>query len=143
MSVRVAFVRDAPPLSERPVLSASADVAAFVRQHLPLDIQREWCAALLLDTQHKVIDLHIISVGSLTASVVHPREVFREAIVASAAALIVMHNHPSGVAAPSSDDRALTQRLHAAGEIVGIRLVDHVIVTAAEHFSFVDAGELL
>jgi DNA repair protein RadC len=77
-----------------------------------------------------------VSVGTLTASLVHPREVFREAIRSAAAAILLVHNHPSGDPAPSEDDRSVTRRLQAAGELVGIRVLDHVIVSEGGFYSF-------
>jgi DNA repair protein RadC len=91
--------------------------------------------ALLLDTRHRLICTRIISVGSLDASVAHPREIFREALLAGAAALVVFHNHPSGDVTPSKDDVDLTYRLRAAGEVVGVELIDHLILADAEYCS--------
>ena len=82
-----------------------------------------------------------VSVGTLTASLVHPREVFREAIRAAAAAVLLVHNHPSGDPSPSEEDRTVTERLVSAGELLGIRVVDHLIVAEGGHFSFREAGE--
>ena len=90
--------------------------------------QKEHFLALLLDTRNQLIKIAEISVGSLDTSIVHPREVFKEAISASAAAVIFVHNHPSGDPAPSEDDIGLTKRLAEAGEIVGIDVLDHVII---------------
>ena len=81
-----------------------------------------------------------VSVGSLTASIVSPREVFKPAIVGSAAALLLAHNHTSGDPAPSAEDIELTKRLRDAGELLGIRVLDHVILGDGKHYSFVDAG---
>jgi DNA repair protein RadC len=81
-----------------------------------------------------------VSVGTLTASLVHPREVFREAIRNAAAALLLVHHHPSGDPSPSAEDRSVTDRLVAAGRLLGIRVVDHVIVADGGYFSFQEAG---
>lgn len=81
-----------------------------------------------------------VSVGTLTASLVHPREVFREAIRNAAAALLLVHHHPSGDPSPSAEDRSVTDRLVAAGCLLGIRVVDHVIVADGGYFSFQEAG---
>ena len=99
-------------------------------------LHRESFQSLLLDGRHRLISIHEISLGTLTASLVHPREVFREAIRNAAAAILIVHNHPSGDPSPSQEDRAVTLRLQAAGELVGIRVVDHVIVSAGGYFSF-------
>jgi DNA repair protein RadC len=98
-------------------------------------LDREVFVALLLDGRNQVLGFNTVSVGSLTAALVHPREVFKPAILANAAAIILVHNHPSGTADPSAEDRALTERLEHAGELLGIRVVDHVVVGDAEYRS--------
>lgn len=90
----------------------------------------EQFVALYLDSKNRVIRAEIVSSGTLGASLVHPRELYAPAIEARAAALIVGHNHPSGDPAPSPEDRTVTQRLRDAGELLGIAMLDHVIVTA-------------
>jgi len=90
--------------------------------------KKEYFLALLLDTRNQLIKVSEIAVGSLDTSIVHPREVFKEAISASAAAVIFVHNHPSGDPEASEDDIKLTKRLAEAGELVGIEGLDHIIV---------------
>ena len=90
--------------------------------------KKEYFLAVLLDTRNQLIKTAEISIGSLDSSIVHPREVFKEAISASAAAVIFVHNHPSGDTEASEDDIRLTKRLAEAGEIVGIDVLDHVII---------------
>ena len=99
---------------------------------------REAFCALLLNARHLVIAFHVISIGSLNSATVHPREVFRPAIAAGAAAMVVAHHHPSGDVSPSPEDRKITERLIAAGELLGIQVLDHVIVTLQRHYSFSD-----
>jgi DNA repair protein RadC len=111
----------------RPVVKTPEDVAALVKSRLK-DKKREYFLALLLDTRNQLIRTAEISIGSLDSSIVHPREVFKEAITASAAAVIFVHNHPSGDTEASEDDISLTKRLVEAGEIVGIDVLDHVII---------------
>jgi len=82
----------------------------------------------MLDTKHRVIRTKVLSVGSLDTTVVHPREVFREAASAAAAAIVLFHNHPSGDPTPSHDDVELTHRLRAAGQLLGIPIIDHVVI---------------
>ena len=96
----------------------------------------------MLDTKHRVIRIKIVSSGSLDATVVHPREVFREAASAAAAAIVLFHNHPSGDPTPSSDDLALTTRMVNAGDIMGIDVVDHLILADQKYFSLVESGRL-
>jgi len=103
------------------------DIVALVKSRLK-GKKKEHFLALLLDTRNRLIKTAEISIGSLDTSVVHPREVFKEAISASAAAVIFVHNHPSGDPTASEDDIGLTKRLAEAGEIVGIDVLDHVII---------------
>jgi DNA repair protein RadC len=95
---------------------------------------------ILLDTKHRVLRITLLSVGTLDASIVHPREVFREAASGGAAAVVVFHNHPSGDPTPSGDDVALTRRLITAGELMGITVLDHVIVAENAFFSLRERG---
>ena len=97
---------------------------------------------LLLDTKHRVIRTSVVSVGSLDASVAHPREVFREAATVGAAAMVLFHNHPSGDPTPSKDDVALTRRLVRAGELMGIEVLDHVIVAEGAYHSMQEQKDL-
>ncbi len=104
------------------------------------DKKKEYFLALLLDTRNQLIKVAEISVGSLDSSIVHPREVFKEAISASAAAVIFAHNHPSGDAEASPDDIELTKRLAEAGELVGIEVLDHIIVGGKKYSSLKRKG---
>ncbi len=115
------------PNGRRPVIDSQDAAAALVRPHL-LDKKKEHFVALLLDNRHQLIRMSPIAIGSLSATVVHPRELFKEAIAASAAAIIVAHNHPSGDPDPSAHDLDLTRRLVEAGALLGIEVLDHLIV---------------
>ena len=95
---------------------------------------------MLLDGRNKIIKDVTISEGSLTKSIVHPREVIKEATKESAAALIFVHNHPSGESKPTKDDIEITERLIKACDIVGIRVLDHIIIGANDYYSFADEG---
>ncbi len=106
------------------------------------DELREHFVCLYLNARHQVIEKQIISIGSLSASIVHPREVFQSAVLHSAASIIVAHNHPSGDVSPSADDIQLTKRLVKAAEIMGIDLLDHVIIASDDFLSFKDQGLL-
>ena len=98
---------------------------------------------ILLDQKNKVIGIHTVSIGSLTASIVHPRETFKIAILANCASIILGHNHPSGSPQPSREDRALTTRLVEGGKLLGISVLDHVIIgDENKYFSFADEGLL-
>ena len=99
-----------------------------------LDKYREHFIGIYLDARLKAKKAILISLGSLNASIVHPREVFRPAICSASASIILLHNHPSGDTEPSTDDLAVTKRLEQAGAILGIELVDHIIFTATGKF---------
>lgn len=122
----------------RPRLLTPVQVAAYL---LPLfgGHRVERFGIALLDAKRRLIRATILSVGSLDTSVVHPREVFREAIVASAAGIVAFHNHPSGDPLPSGEDVLLTHRLMRAGDVMGIELLDHVILGDGRWYSFKDA----
>ena len=105
-------------------------IAAAVFAKLLADRGRETVAALLLATSHRPLGLHIVSVGTLDAAPVHPREVFKAAVLANAANLIIAHNHPSGDPTPSRADHEMLRRLARAGALLGIRGLDYIIVGA-------------
>lgn len=119
--------RLAQPEGSRQLVETAEAAAELLRPHL-LDKQKEHVVALLLDNRHRLIRLSPIAIGSLSASLVHPRELFKDAIAASAAALIVAHNHPSGDPQPSAHDVELTERLMEAGRLLGIEVLDHLIL---------------
>ena len=97
---------------------------------------------LHLDGKNRIICMDIVSVGSLNQSIVHPRSVFMTACLSNAAAIILVHQHPTGDPTPSSEDIAITRRLKEAGEIMGIKILDHIIVGDGEYLSFVERGLL-
>jgi DNA repair protein RadC len=105
-------------------------------------VNREVFLSLHLNTKNQLIREVLVSIGSLSTSVVHPREVFSAAVRDSSAALIFLHNHPSGDPAPSREDRECTQRLCRAGKILGIRVLDHIILGHEDYFSFADSGQM-
>jgi DNA repair protein RadC len=100
----------------------------------------EQFGVVLLDTKHRVIRTTIVTVGTLDASIVHPREIFREATAGGAAAIVVFHNHPSGDPEPSKEDIDLTHRLVAAGLLMGIDVIDHVILANVRYCSMKEEG---
>lgn len=106
------------------------------------DSRKEYFLTLLLDGKNRIIRRVQVSEGSLNQSIVHPREVFIPAVKESAAAVILVHNHPTGDPAPSSEDIAVTRRLREAGEIMGIKVLDHIIVGDGEYLSFAERGLL-
>lgn len=129
------------PLSTGTRISSSSDL---FRHFHPLlrDLKHELFKVVLLDAKNMVLKESTVSEGSLTLSIVHPREVFALAIRESAAGVIFLHNHPSGDPTPSVEDRRLTDRLVEAGAILGIRVLDHMIVGDGRYISFADEGWL-
>ena len=131
----------AVPLSTGTRVSSSADL--FKHFHPALrDLKREVFKVVLLDAKNTVMKETTVSEGSLTLSVVHPREVFTLAVRESAAGVIFLHNHPSGDPSPSPEDRQLTDRLVIAGGLLGIRVLDHLIIGDNRYVSFADQGWL-
>lgn len=107
------------------------------------DLQRETKEHFLvlhLDGKNRIICLDRVSTGSLNQSIVHPREVFKGALLSSAAAVVLVHNHPSGDPTPSTEDREITRRLREVGDLVGIKVLDHVIVGEGRYVSFSELG---
>ncbi|HXG89035.1 MAG TPA: DNA repair protein RadC [Vicinamibacterales bacterium] len=122
-------------LGERPRLNTPTEVGRYL---LPLygGHREERFGVLMLNAKNRVIKTETLSVGSLDSSIAHPREIFRAAAMASAFAIAVFHNHPSGDPSPSPDDVALTAQLVRAGEVMGIPLLDHIILGEGRWFSF-------
>jgi DNA repair protein RadC len=131
----------AVPVSTGTKISSSAEL---FRHFHPLlrDLKRELFKVILLDAKNTVIKETTVSEGSLTLSIVHPREVFALAVRESAAGVIFLHNHPSGDPTPSAEDRRLTDRLVTAGDVLGIRVLDHMVIGDGRYVSFADEGWL-
>ena len=104
------------------------------------DANKEIFVAFYLNTKNEVIAREIISIGILNASLIHPRETFRGAILHNANSIILAHNHPSGTTDPSAEDKNVTQQLQQAGEILGIKLLDHIITTRNNYISLKELG---
>ena len=131
----------AGPLTKGAKITSSRDL--FTHYHPTLrDLRHEVFKVVLLDAKHAIMRDATVSEGSLTLSIVHPREVFTLAVKESAAAVIFLHNHPSGDPTPSQEDRVLTARLVSAGEVLGIRVLDHLVVGDGRYVSFADQGWL-
>jgi DNA repair protein RadC len=137
----VELVRERSIASDQPQFRNSASVATLLQAVLA-GADREHCLVVLLDRKNRLIGLNTVSIGSLTAAVVHPREVFKPAILANAASVIVAHNHPSGDPEPSQEDKLLTRKLALAGEALSIQVLDHLVLGQGRYYSFKDAGEL-
>ncbi|CAN5660686.1 DNA repair protein RadC [soil metagenome] len=126
---------------ERERLRSAADV--YQRMRLVMrDLSHEEFHVLLLSTQNEVLRDLQITRGTLDASLVHPREVFRPAIAEAAASVILVHNHPSGDPTPSPEDRAVTRQLRSAGETIGIEVLDHIVMGEGRYVSFAEGGML-
>jgi DNA repair protein RadC len=138
----VELVRDRMIKAEpRPSVHNSDDVVAILRDEF-LKSDREKLVCVMLNAKNSVIGIDIVSVGSLTESIAHPREIFKSAILKNAAAIILSHNHPSGDPTPSREDIQMTERVAKAGEILCIKLLDHVIIGEHGTYSFSNAGRL-
>ena len=124
---------------ERIKISSPDDAAMVVMEELRY-CQKEHFKIMLLDTKNNVRKVSEISVGSLNSSIVHPREVFKEAVINSCSSIILVHNHPSGESEPSHEDIVLTNRLDECGKIMGIKVLDHIIIGDGIYFSFKEEG---
>lgn len=128
-------------LQNKTSLSSAQAIAEYLQKSIGRE-NKEHFIMLSLDSRYNLVKISEISLGSVNASIVHPREVFREAIQASAVQIVVAHNHPSGNLEPSPEDIALTRRLTETSRVVGIELLDHIIVTSNDFLSMKDRGLL-
>lgn len=141
--VQTHLVRESGPWYS-PIIKTPEDateLVSLVNQHLDLeDADREKFIAIFLDRKGKVNAAEIVSIGGLSSSIAHPREVFKAALLASAASVILVHNHPSGDPSPSNEDIALTKRMKEAGEILGVEVLDHIIIGTGNFVSLLARG---
>lgn len=121
------------------VIESSQDVYSYYATDLQ-NKQKEHFYVLILDAHHKILHSELISVGSLTKSFAHPREVFQAAVKESAHSIIMVHNHPSGDPNPSKEDLKITRQLIQAGTLLGIKVLDHIIIGKGQYWSHLDAG---
>jgi DNA repair protein RadC len=128
-------------LNRRIKISGPNEVVNYFRAQLS-DLKVEKFISVLLNTKNEIINWEVVSIGSLNASIVHPREVFNRAIKRSAASILVVHNHPSGHVSPSKEDCHVTKRLSEAGNLIGIPLVDHIIIGKSGYYSFKEENQL-
>jgi DNA repair protein RadC len=138
--ISVKYIRSDIPLNEGERFQNSRQAYESFKNLIlePVEVFR----VVLLDSKNHFLHFEDISRGSLSASVVHPREVFWSAVHHRAAAIICLHNHPSGDPAPSREDRECTERICKAGQVLGIRVLDHIVVGEKDYFSFADSGIL-
>jgi DNA repair protein RadC len=140
---QVMLVRDGSCVTDRKIVQSPLDVYSVLKNYLnPESLDREHFVVAMLNTKNKIIGLHTVSIGCLNASVVHPREVFKPALLSNAATVILAHNHPSGNPDPSDEDLSVTRRLFDAGKILGINVRDHIILGDDSFFSFKEKGML-
>jgi DNA repair protein RadC len=125
-------------LQLRPVTSPG-DIVELIKSKI-INYSREQFLVVSFDTRNRILGTDSISTGTLTASLVHPRETFESAIRKHAASIIISHNHPSGDTEPSEEDMKITKRLSEAGKVMGIEVLDHIIVTKNGYFSFKEKG---
>src|SRR5215510_5498028 len=139
---KVTLVREGRVSCYQQQIRSSADASTLLHTHLA-DVDREYFVTILLNQKNRILGVNTVSIGSLTASIVHPREVYKSAILSNAASIICGHNHPSTDCQPSKEDRAITTRLVEAGRLLGISVLDHVIIGGdGRYFSFADEGLL-
>lgn len=124
---------------ERPFIKCPGDVFSLLGEEMRY-LDREHFRVILLNTKNHVLEIESVSVGSLNSSLVHPRELFKKAILKSAAGVILVHNHPSGDPQPSEEDRLVTLRMAEAGEIIGIEVLDHIVIGDGRYASLRERG---
>ena len=145
-SLRLQVVKeDEFPYSCKATVSRPSDVRDLLTKSIEMHLEAEEVFTMItVDTKHRVTGIFEVSRGSLSSSLVHPREVFKRALLMNASGIFVAHNHPSGDVIPSTDDTATTKKLKEAGEILGVPLLDHLIIgdSPVRYYSFREAGIL-
>jgi DNA repair protein RadC len=136
---RVMLVRDGRAIPAREPFRDSAGAFALLRP-LFTDLDREHFVICGLDAKHAIIGVNVVSTGTLTHTIVHPREIFKPLILMNAAACLCAHNHPSGDPTPSQEDVLLTNRVRSAATLLGITLLDHLVLGEERYYSFADQG---
>lgn len=135
--VKIQLVRESRPTKEC-IITGPEDVYKLVKDELK-NSDRELFLSIQLNTRNRVLGINVVSVGTLNASMVHPREVFKSAILQNAAGIVIVHNHPSETDEPSEEDLAITSKLSNAGELLSIDVLDHIIV-GKSFYSFLEKG---
>lgn len=137
--VGIKLVKESSYLYQNRRISSPKDSYEVI-SHFLEDGDREHVVVLCLDTKNQPINISVCHIGSLNASIVHPREVMKTAVLSNAATIIVAHNHPAGICDPSKEDIAITERLVSAGDIMGIPLLDHLIIGDGTYISLKEKG---
>jgi len=138
---RVQLVRESTCTAPFRIISSPYEAHALLHELLD-DADREHFLVLMLDNRHYLIGINTVSIGTLNASLVHPREVFKPALLCNTAAVLLAHNHPSGDPSPSAEDLALTARLKQSGELLGVAVLDHLIIGENTFVSLKERGQL-
>lgn len=139
MRVRLMLVRDGRPAAVH--VQSPKEMYVYMRKRARR-LDRECVWRVDLDTRQRVLGWELVSMGTLSASLIHPREVFKGALLNNAAAIALVHNHPSSDVNPSAEDREVTRRVQRAGELLGVPLIDHMILSDRAYFSFRESGIL-
>ena len=139
--VSIKMVKESSFLYQTRTVSSPNDAYEMIREQLK-DLDREQFIIACLNTKNEPTNISVVSVGSLNKAIVHPREVFKTAILSNAASIMAFHNHPSGETTPSQQDIQLTNRLYEAGELLGIKLLDHLIIGDGTFTSLKEKGYL-
>lgn len=137
--VAIKMVKESSLLYKNRKILCSRDAYEFGRTFIE-DADREKLIVCCLDIKCQPTTVNVVSIGNLNSSIVHPREVFKVAILSNAASILLFHNHPSGDPTPSNEDMKITNRLHECGKMLGIGLVDHIIIGASNYVSLKDKG---
>lgn len=137
--VSIKLVKESSVIYKNRKIGSPSDAVELVR-HFIESSDRELLIVCCLDTKNQPTAIHTVSIGSLNSSIVHPREVFKTAILSNSASIIIFHNHPSGDPSPSSEDISVTTRLKECGKIIGIELIDHIIVGDNNFVSIKEKG---
>lgn len=140
---RISLIRESSLSVECKTFRSSREVFDFSNRYLFEHADREYFYVIALDSKNRMRGLNCVSMGSLASSIIHPREVFKMLVLQSAAAFLAVHNHPSGDCTPSREDRECTERLQQAGQMLGIKFLDHIVCGETDYYSFADAGAII
>jgi DNA repair protein RadC len=142
-SVRIELIKERGVTYDAPTRLTCGHEVAILVQDIIGNADREHMISISLDSKNRPLHIHTVSIGSLNAAVVHPREVFKAAILANAACIALAHNHPSGDPSPSREDIEITKRIKECAELLGIQLLDHVIVgDLGTYYSLADNNQI-
>ena len=139
--VSIKMIKESSFLYQTRTISSPKDAYEMIKEQLE-GLDREQFIIACLNTKNEPTNISVVSVGSLNKAIVHPREVFKTAILSNAASIMAFHNHPSGETTPSQQDIQLTKRLYEAGELLGIKLLDHLIIGDGTFTSLKEKGYL-